>query len=149
MDHDGMGDMGGMDMGKHHFTHMTFFWGKDAEILFSGWPGDRDGMYALALVVVFALAFLIEWLSHCRLLRPGGNHVAAGLAQTALHAVRVALAYLVMLALMSFNGGVMLVAVVGHATGYLLFASSAFRRTPLRPVDDVDGAKGDLLPMTC
>ncbi|OAY67780.1 Copper transporter 6, partial [Ananas comosus] len=50
--------MGGMKMS---YVHMTFFWGKNSEILFSGWPGARGGMYALALIVVFLLAVLVEW----------------------------------------------------------------------------------------
>ncbi|URD86073.1 Copper transporter [Musa troglodytarum] len=120
---------------------MTFFWGKNSEILFSGWPGTRGGMYALALLLVFALSFLVEWLNHCRLIRPG-------LARTALHAARVGLAYLVMLAVMSFNGGVLIAAVVGHAVGFLLFGSSVFWTAPLQPIDN-DGRKGDLPPMAC
>ncbi|CAD5192973.1 copper transporter 6-like [Musa acuminata AAA Group] len=150
MDHGGMGDMSmnNSNMAKRHYTHMTFFWGKNSEILFSGWPGTRGGMYALALLLVFALSFLVEWLNHCRLIRPGTGHVAAGLARTTLHAARVGLAYLVMLAVMSFNGGVLIAAVVGHAVGFLLFGSSVFRKTPLQPTDN-DGLKGDLPPMAC
>ncbi|MQM17155.1 hypothetical protein Taro_050125, partial [Colocasia esculenta] len=137
-------DMGGMDMGHgggssggsmgggggNHmsmsYTHMTFFWGKNSEILFKGWPGSRGGMYALALVVVFVLAFLVEWLSHCRLTRAGWPRAAAGVVQTAVHAVRVGLAYLLMLAVMSFNVGVLIVAIAGHAAGFLLFSGAVF-----------------------
>ena len=49
--------------------HMTFFWGANAEILFNRWPGERGGMYALALIFVFVLAFIVEWLSHSRLIK--------------------------------------------------------------------------------
>ncbi|XP_030524161.2 copper transporter 1-like [Rhodamnia argentea] len=99
--------------------HMTFFWGTHSEILFSGWPGTRTGMYALALIFVFALCVLVEWLSHYRL--PAKPGVAAGILRSLLHALRMGLAYLVMLALMSFNGGVFLAAVAGHAVGFLAF----------------------------
>ncbi|KAJ9698558.1 hypothetical protein PVL29_007567 [Vitis rotundifolia] len=85
----------------HH--HMTLFWGKDTGILFSGWPRARSGMYAVGLVFVFVMAFIVEWLSHSRLIKPGSStHVTPGL----VHALRMGLAYMVMLALMSFNGGV-------------------------------------------
>ncbi|KAF9675411.1 hypothetical protein SADUNF_Sadunf09G0029600 [Salix dunnii] len=131
----GMGDMAppsGTMQNHDMMMHMTFFWGRSAEILFSGWPGSSDKrpyMYFVALLFVFVLSILVEWLSHCRLIKPGSNHVAAGLVQTLLHALRVGLAYLVMLAIMSFNGGVFLVAVAGHALGFLFFGSRVFKRT--------------------
>ncbi|XP_015575496.1 copper transporter 1 [Ricinus communis] len=135
---------GGMMMHHHKMMmHMTFFWGENAEILFSGWPGARTGMYVLALIFVFVLSFLVEWLSHSRLIKPGSPHVTAGLIQTLLHTMRVGLAYLVMLAVMSFNGGVFLVAVAGHCLGFLIFGSRVFKKTP-------PAAKtSDLPPMSC
>ncbi|KAK8683449.1 hypothetical protein V6N13_039510 [Hibiscus sabdariffa] len=138
--------------GMHHhkmmMMHMTFFWGINAEILFSRWPGRRGaGMYALALGFVFVLAFLVEWLSHCRLIKPGSsNNVMAGVVQTLLHATRVGLAYLVMLAVMSFNGGVFLVAVAGHTLGFLLFGSRVFKKNTETLFD---GNASDLPPMSC
>ncbi|KAL5973501.1 hypothetical protein ACLOJK_030152 [Asimina triloba] len=105
--------------------HMTFFWGKAVEVLFSGWPGEALAMYLLALFFVFALAVTVEGLSASRLLKPGPSNWAA---RTGLHALRVGLAYLLMLAVMSFNGGVFLVAVAGHALGFLIFGSGAFKR---------------------
>jgi copper transporter 1 len=38
-----------------------------------------------------------------------------------MHAVSVGLAYMVMLAVMSFNGGVSIVAVAGHLVGFFFF----------------------------
>ncbi|KAH9701502.1 Copper transporter 1 [Citrus sinensis] len=133
----------GTMMHHHNMMHMTFFWGKNSEILFSGWPGTRSGMYALALIVVFVLAVLVEWLSHCKLMKPDANHVAAGLIQTLLHAIRVGLAFLVMLALMSFNGGVFLVAVAGHTFGFFIFGSRVFNKSSPPP------KTSDLPPMSC
>lgn len=145
---DPMGDMGrGMDMGDGMGdTHMTFFWGENAQILFSGWPGNRGGMYALALIVVFVLAVLIEWFNSCRVISPGWSRVVAGLVRTAMHALRVGLAYVAMLAVMSFNVGVLIAVVLGHAVGFLLFYSSVFKRTPL-PVEEY--SKGSLPPTAC
>ncbi|XP_008813747.1 copper transporter 1-like [Phoenix dactylifera] len=143
MDHSGMGNMA-PDQG--YSTHMTFFWGKNSEILFKGWPGTRGGMYALALIVVFLLPVLVEWLNFCRVVRPRWGHTVTGLAQTAMYAIRVGLAYLLMLAVMSFNVGVLIAAILGHALGFLLFGSSVFQRRKLQPAE---GTKGDLPPMSC
>ncbi|XVE59338.1 hypothetical protein DITRI_Ditri05aG0038100 [Diplodiscus trichospermus] len=153
-------DMEGMNMNHDHMhglnnqsaahkkmmiMHMTFFWGKNAEILFSGWPGTGTGMYVLALIVVFLLGFLVEWISHSQLIKPDStSHVVAGLVQTLLHALRVGLAYLVMLAIMSFNGGVFLAAVAGHTLGFLLFGSRVFRKS-----SSPAGKTSDLPPMSC
>ncbi|KGN66186.2 hypothetical protein Csa_019561 [Cucumis sativus] len=115
----------------HHkmMMHMTFFWGTNAEILFHRWPGERSGMYALALIFIFVLAFLVEWLTHCRLIKEDSSRAAAGLIRTLMHTVRVGLAYLVMLAVMSFNVGVLLVAIGGHCLGFFLFGSKFFKRS--------------------
>ncbi|KAJ4834216.1 hypothetical protein Tsubulata_043861 [Turnera subulata] len=140
-----MNGTGGTMMHRHKMMmmHMSFFWGTKAEVLFSGWPGARTGMYALALALVFVLCFSVEWLCHCQIIRPGSNHVAAGTVQTLLHTLRVGLANMVMLAVMSFNGGVFLVAVAGHALGFFFFGSRVFKKSspPLKA--------SNLPPMSC
>jgi copper transporter 1 len=112
--------------------HMSFFWGDRAVVLFPGWPGARGaGAYLLCLLFVLALAALTEALaaaSRCVARRgagAGGRGVPASSAAllTAAHAARMGTAYLVMLAVMSFNGGVLLAAVAGHALGFLLARS--------------------------
>ncbi|KAL7124840.1 hypothetical protein ABFS83_14G075700 [Erythranthe nasuta] len=137
---------------RHMMMHMTFFWGKNAEILFNGWPGyDHLGMYVLALALVFFLALAVEWLSHCNIQRPEtasnrrGSAAAVGVVQTVLYAVRVGLAYLVMLAVMSFNAGVFLVAIAGHGVGFFLFGSRAFNKQNYSS----SGKTSDLPPMNC
>ncbi|KAL3829084.1 hypothetical protein ACJIZ3_017886 [Penstemon smallii] len=154
---DGGGHMSGMAAppsnmthNHHHMMmHMTFFWGKNAEILFDGWPGhDHLGMYILALALVFFLALFVEWLSNCNVLRDAASShhrsTAVGLLQTLMYAVRIGLAYIVMLAVMSFNAGVFLVAIAGHSIGFFFFGSRAFHKTT-----PGDGKSTDLPAMNC
>ncbi|XP_013615805.1 PREDICTED: copper transporter 2-like, partial [Brassica oleracea var. oleracea] len=98
-------------------------------VLFSGWPGTSSGMYALCLIVVFFLAVIAEWLAHSRILRGGdATSRVAGIAQTGVYTLKTGLSYIVMLAVMSFNGGVFIVAIAGYAVGFLLFGSTAFKK---------------------
>ncbi|KAF8663832.1 hypothetical protein HU200_055166 [Digitaria exilis] len=150
--------MGGMGMGKMRmrYTHMTFFWGKNSEILFTGWPGANGGLYALALAAVFALAFVLEFLGSRRLDALLPAPVAAGssrravpgaAARSAVYALRVGGSYLLMLALMSFNGGVLLVAVAGHAAGFLAFKAGLLGDRRAQVEDGFD--KGEPAPAAC
>ncbi|KAK8926520.1 Copper transporter 1 [Platanthera zijinensis] len=126
--------IGGM-MGHDSLTHMTFFWGERAEILFSGWPGHRSHhIYFLALFLIAATAAACECLSMTTRLQASpdsaaaGVRAASGIALAFVHSLKMGLLYLVMLAVMSFNGGVLIAAVVGHAIGFLIAGSGAFRR---------------------
>lgn len=117
--------------------HMTFFWSKNAEILFSGWPGTRTGMYVLALIFVFLMSVLLEWLSQYSKNNSNNQYwkkkdgsssssaaaAAAMILVTVVHGVKIGVAYLVMLAVMSFNVGIFVVALAGHTVGFLIFAS--------------------------
>lgn len=124
MGHDHSAEATSMNMAM---SHMTFFWGKNSEILFSGWPGTRTGMYVLALVSVFVLSVILEWLSNCqRFKKERCGDFSGGLIRTMVHGIRVALAYLLMLAIMSFNVGVFIVAIVGHSLGFFLFGTRVF-----------------------
>jgi copper transporter 1 len=132
--HGGAHPAGNAAAGSHMggMMHMTFFWGDRAVVLFPGWPGARGGgAYALCLLFVLALAALTEALaaaSRCVARRGagrggGGAPASSAALLTAAHAARMGAAYLVMLAVMSFNGGVLLAAVAGHALGFLLARS--------------------------
>ncbi|XP_042459838.1 copper transporter 6-like [Zingiber officinale] len=137
-----MGTRGGGDgmimppddsMGGDGYTpmHSSFFWGSHVQILFAGWPGDRGlGMYILALLAVFATAALVDALSlaiqNLSKRRFGPRRVSMALLIAAVHALRVGLAYLVMLAVMSFNIGVLIAAIAGHAVGSLISGSGFF-----------------------
>ncbi|KAK9057585.1 hypothetical protein SSX86_022421 [Deinandra increscens subsp. villosa] len=129
----------------HAMMHMAFFWGKNGDILFPGWPGSSSGMYALVLIFVFFLAVLVEFLSHASFAKRGSGTAAVGLVQTAVHTLRAGLGYLVMLAVMSFNGGVFVAAVAGHALGFLVFGSWVFRRPA--PEQVAGDKSSDMSPM--
>nr|GMC84066.1 copper transporter 1-like [Ipomoea batatas]GMC90071.1 copper transporter 1-like [Ipomoea batatas] len=108
--------------------HESFFWGKNVTILFKGWPDNNLGMYVLALVFVFFLAFSIEILSVTAAVNRATTPAVGALAQTGVYALRIALAYLVMLSIMSFNLGVFIVVVAGHAFGYFAVKFRALLR---------------------
>ncbi|XP_057779934.1 copper transporter 4-like [Salvia miltiorrhiza] len=113
----------------HHPFHVAFYWCKEAQFLFPGWPDNKPGMYAVSLVFVFALAIFAEFLSNLNLVKPGSNRAAMVFFQTGFHAVRAGFSYLVMLAVMSYNGGVFIAAVLGHAIGYVMFGSGLRKGT--------------------
>lgn len=112
---------GSMKM-KDMVMHMNLYWGKDVIILFQGWPSNNLGMYILALAFVFLLSATIEVLSIAPVVKQGTTKspVIGGLTQTILYALRIGLSYLVMLSVMSFNLGIFIVAVAGHAFGFFL-----------------------------
>ncbi|KAG0466596.1 hypothetical protein HPP92_018176 [Vanilla planifolia] len=129
------------DAGRHGGTmHMTLFWGKRVQILFSGWPDSRGlAVYLISLLLVAVAAAITEVLGGLvRRLAPSpstslSRRILSGTAGTAFHAFRMSLLYLVMLAVMSFNVGVLIAAVVGHAAGFFIFGSGVFRWAWGRP----------------
>ncbi|KAL4558032.1 hypothetical protein LXL04_036228 [Taraxacum kok-saghyz] len=110
-----------MPMDHMAMMHMTFFWGKDVVMLFDDWPNGKLGMYILALVFVFVLAVIVEFLSGPTTIKTGAYTTVSGLAEQALvYGIRTALAYLLMLSVMSYNLGVFIAVVFGHAIGFIL-----------------------------
>ncbi|XP_030531931.1 copper transporter 6-like [Rhodamnia argentea] len=107
-------------MNMKMMMHMSFYWGKDAIILFSSWPEQRLSMYVLALFFVFLLALAVEVLSISPAIKTGTNPIVGGGMQATIYGLKMALAYMVMLSIMSFNVGVFIVAVIGHAFGFFL-----------------------------
>ncbi|KAG5582836.1 hypothetical protein H5410_053463 [Solanum commersonii] len=112
----------------HHLWHLSFYWGRNTLFLFPNWPGNSRGMYGLGLIFVFVLAILVEFFSNLKLVKPGSNRAAAVFFQAGVQAVRAGFAYMVMLAVMSYNGGVFLAAILGHAVGYVVFGSPIFKK---------------------
>ncbi|XP_057801303.1 copper transporter 2-like [Salvia miltiorrhiza] len=123
--------------------HTSFFWGKDVVVLFAGWPGSgRLGMYILALAAVFVLAAIAELFSPAPATKPRQQlHPAAAsgaAAHAASHTLHMALAYFVMLSVMSFNVGIFLAAVAGHAAGRFIATYKALTAAAARPTEEED-----------
>ena len=129
--------------------HMTFYWGKDATILFDGWKTSTWITYFPSLLVLFLVSVFYAYLSIARVSPPSSSFLSAKptysvisdplvsdggrkrklpvpssrkLLNSVIFGVRVAISYLLMLAVMSFNGGVFIAVVLGFTVGYY-FAS--------------------------
>lgn len=134
-----------MDMSPMYF-HTTPT--KNLVLLFGGWRPKDMISYMLSLTVLFLLAILSEWLKHrapshlkdvfgskdvpaegpaaaeapkAPVVLSGGTTYYA--AKFWLAAVRIALHFLLMLAVMSFDVGVFVAVVLGLSLGYVRFAT--------------------------
>ncbi|CAK7333621.1 unnamed protein product [Dovyalis caffra] len=118
---------GSMNMSPSHMMmHMSFYWGKDATILFSGWPNGSLSMYVVAFFCVLLLAAAIEIFSVSPTAKIGTDIPLGGaFIQASVYAVRMGFAYMVMLAVMSFNLGIFIAAVAGHTIGFFLVKARA------------------------
>ncbi|CAL5206242.1 unnamed protein product [Lathyrus oleraceus] len=123
--------------------HMTLYWGKNVTLLFDSWKTDSWTSYLLSLFACFLIASFYQYLENIRirlkffsgekgqspvpeiqtpLLRL--NKVSRNkVAESVLFGVNSAIGYLLMLAIMSFNGGVFVAIVVGLTLGYFFFRS--------------------------
>ena len=99
---------------------MSFYWGKDAIVLFPGWPNQSVGMYILAILFVFFLAMASEVVSNQPFIKRGNNPIMGGLTKATFYLIRISFLYLVMLAVMSFNVGIFIAAVAGHTLGFFI-----------------------------
>ncbi|KFK26290.1 hypothetical protein AALP_AA8G228700 [Arabis alpina] len=131
--------------------HMTFYWGIKATILFDFWKTDSWLSYIISLLACFLFSAFYQYLENRRIqfkslsssssgntpppqsdsgvsapLIPKSGNTTRSIAKTAsvlLFGVNAAIGYLLMLAAMSFNGGVFIAIVVGLTVGYLFFRS--------------------------
>ncbi|GLU10161.1 hypothetical protein SLE2022_269810 [Rubroshorea leprosula] len=118
--------------------HMTFYWGKRVTLLFDSWSTDSWLSYFLTLLACFLFASFYQYMEDRRIrfkslastnpisaatpLLPKTRRFKPGkVASSVLFGVNSAIGYLLMLAIMSFNGGVFLAIVSGLTVGYLCF----------------------------
>ncbi|XP_031287035.1 copper transporter 5-like [Pistacia vera] len=124
--------------------HMTFYWGRTVTLLFDSWRTDSWLSYGLTLFACFVVSAFYQYLEDIRVRvtqigakkradvevpllqkKVAGKLSAGRIAGTVLFGVNSGLGYLLMLAVMSFNGGVFLAIVVGLTVGYLVFRSGS------------------------
>ncbi|XP_017217771.2 copper transporter 5.1 [Daucus carota subsp. sativus] len=123
---------------------MTFYWGTNVTILFDAWTTSSYTSYAISLLLCFLAAVLYQfieaWRIKLKLLASSppqsglnvpliqSNIAGAGkspskVAGAVVFGINSAIGYMLMLAIMSFNGGVFVAIVVGIAAGYFVFRS--------------------------
>ncbi|XP_059428849.1 copper transporter 5-like [Corylus avellana] len=126
--------------------HMTFYWGTDLTLLFDSWKTSSWASYSLTLLACLIVSAFYQYLEDRRvrlkivssgkppaqieapllqgkILGGGGKWSAARIGGALLFGVNSAIGYMLMLAVMSFNGGVFVAVVLGLAIGYLFFRS--------------------------
>ncbi|KAJ4844833.1 hypothetical protein Tsubulata_020576 [Turnera subulata] len=130
--------------------HMTFYWGREVTLLLDTWRTKTWLAYALSLLACALASLFYQYLENRRaqlnkaaaaaakakpsssaaidvpLLRGkagGGKWTAARVAGSVVFGINSAIGYLLMLAVMSFNGGVFVAVILGLSVGYFLFRS--------------------------
>ncbi|KAE8077167.1 hypothetical protein FH972_015757 [Carpinus fangiana] len=126
--------------------HMTFYWGRDVTLLFDSWKTSSWASYSLTLLACLIVSAFYQYLEDRRvrlkivssgkppaqieapllqgtILGGGGKWSPARIGGAVLFGVNSAIGYMLMLAVMSFNGGVFVAIVLGLAIGYLIFRS--------------------------
>ncbi|GLJ38720.1 hypothetical protein SUGI_0789140 [Cryptomeria japonica] len=87
------------------------------------WPGKDVGMYILCLMVLLVISILKEYMSlhHPHHITWGEGKGINWVAAAFTHSLHMALGYLCMLTVMSYNLGVFIVVLMGSALGFYIF----------------------------
>ncbi|XP_068660555.1 copper transporter 5 [Aristolochia californica] len=124
--------------------HMTFYWGRKVTLLFDFWKTESWISYSLTLLAVFLFSVFYQYMEDRRLRfkvissavpsvssvdtpllgsRLYSKRQVAKFAVAFLFGINSAIGYLLMLAVMSYNGGVFVAVVLGLFVGYSIFKS--------------------------
>ncbi|KAJ6994553.1 copper transporter 5.1-like [Populus alba x Populus x berolinensis] len=123
--------------------HMTFYWGREVTILVNSWHTKTWLGYSLSLLACLLASIFYQYLENLRmrlkLISSGSvkakpspsatidepllQTMGARAGGAVLFGINSGIGYLLMLVVMSFNGGVFLAVVLGLAIGYSLFRS--------------------------
>jgi predicted PurR-regulated permease PerM len=93
---------------------MYFYWGTDVVFLLEKWTiKDNTGVFLCAWLVSFLAAILVEFLNT--------RVVNSDAVYAVVHSVQLFCSYMLMLVLMTFNGGLFIAVILGYTIGYSLF----------------------------
>ncbi|XP_074267191.1 copper transporter 5-like [Silene latifolia] len=127
--------------------HMTLYWGTKVTLLFDFWKTESILSYTITLLACFLFAVFYQYMEDRRLSflamgitrqsqpsistpfvpKPGARvSRSARFATAVLTVVNTTIAYMLMLGVMSFNGGVLIAVVVGFGVGYYLFRAKEY-----------------------
>ncbi|KAK9715646.1 hypothetical protein RND81_06G179200 [Saponaria officinalis] len=128
--------------------HMTFYWGTKMTLLFNSWKTESWPSYTLTLLVIFLFALFYQYMEDRRLRflamgikaqsQPSINGApllprlgarvsnSARVMTAVLVGVNSVIAYMLMLAVMSFNWGVLIAVVLGFGFGYFFFRAMEY-----------------------
>ncbi|KAF5743036.1 Copper transporter 5 [Tripterygium wilfordii] len=123
--------------------HMTLYWGKTVTLLIDSWKTNSWPSYLLTLLACFLFSAFYQYMEDRRLQFKAITSTPSAPASTAapllvklsgsrggrlarfvnavLFGVNSAIGYLLMLSIMSYNGGVLLAIVLGLSVGYFVF----------------------------
>mgnify|MGYP002775750433 FL=1 len=127
MDH-GSGASTNTTTESHMSMHMTFYGGQKAVILFDQWTTTTWGYYILSLLALFVIAFLYQYLQYRLTLMaqtcsspPYAGSLFIRILHSSMFTFAVAVAYFLMLAVMTFNAGIFIVVTLGFGFGFFFF----------------------------
>eukprot|EP00040_Diaphanoeca_grandis_P010465 m.53549 g.53549 ORF g.53549 m.53549 type:complete len:141 (+) comp21776_c0_seq2:209-631(+) len=138
---------------------MAFFETRNSlvtDFLFEGWKVDTQELYIGTLVACIALTVIVEVIHHTirpkvlkRLHDEEKMDWSYEVLEVLLFGTEFTISYLLMLAVMAYNGGVLVAIVLGSFFGYLLFAPvRGLKKKTTSKSDSSDGVQINFTKLT-